>query len=283
MEVVVLKELGFCFGVSKAVEKLDEVLEKESEKIYVTGDLIHNKNFLKKYEGKNVVFDEDISRYTERGIAIIRAHGISDEERQKMKSNPNLLKIIDTTCPYVLRVHYLTKKMVKEGYHVVIIGDENHPETRGYYLNIKDNATVISSEKDICKIPKVKKIAVFPQTTMNYHEFKEIVKNLVTEFDEVRVFKTICPPVYNRQISAEVLAKESDLIIVLGGYNSSNTKKLKEICSKYTEAIHIENIKQLDLNVLKNKKKVGIVAGTSTPQSIIQEAFDFLTNYKETV
>ncbi|MFN4244566.1 MAG: 4-hydroxy-3-methylbut-2-enyl diphosphate reductase [Brevinematia bacterium] len=280
MEVIVLEDIGFCFGVRKAVEKLDEVLEKESEKIYVTGDLIHNKAFLKKYEGKNVEFNEDISKYTEKGIAIIRAHGISDREREQMNSNPNLLKVIDTTCPYVLRVHYLTKKMVKEGYHVVIVGDVNHPETRGYYLNVKDNATIISSEKEIDKIPKVKKIAVFAQTTMNYREFRDIVKNLLTDFDEVRVFRTICPPVYNRQVSAELLAKECDLIVVLGGYNSSNTKKLRDICAMYTQAVHIENINQLNLSVLRGKKKVGIVAGTSTPDSVIQEAYNFLRQFE---
>lgn len=279
MEVEVAKDIGFCFGVRKAIDRLDEILEKESVKVYVTGDLIHNKDFLKRYENKNVEFNQDVDSYSEKGIAIIRAHGISDEERRKLNSNPNLLKVIDASCPYVLRVHYLTKKMAKEGYHIVIIGEVTHPETRGYYLNVKDNATVINSVEEIRNIPKVKKIAVFAQTTMNYHKFKSIVAELVTEFDEVRVFMTICPPVYNRQKSVEELSKECDLMIVLGGYNSSNTKKLRDICAKYTEAIHIENLSQLDVSILKGKKKVGIAAGTSTPDWIIQEVYEFLKNY----
>lgn len=273
------KEIGFCFGVRKAVDKLDEILQKTDKKIYVTGDLIHNKDFLERYKDKNITFSENVESYSDRGIAIIRAHGISDEERAKLMSNPNLEKVIDASCPYVLRVHYLTKKMVKEGYHIVIIGDANHPETRGYYLNVKDNATVIDSKDKIHTIPSVKKIAVFAQTTMNYHKFKEFVCELIDKFDEVRVFMTICPPVLTRQKSVEELSKECDLMIVLGGYNSSNTKKLRDICAKYTEAVHIENIHQLDLSVLKGKRKVGIAAGTSTPDWIIMEAYNFLKNY----
>lgn len=280
MEVEIAKEIGFCFGVRKAVEKLDDIIEKENEKIYVTGDLIHNKDVLKKYEGKNIEFNQDVSSYVDRGIVVIRAHGISDEEREKIRSNPNIMKVLDASCPYVLRLHYLTKKMVKEGYHVVIIGDANHPETRGYYLNVKDNATVIGSVEEIQNIPKVKKIALFAQTTMSYQKFKEIAKELLDKFDEVRVFMTICPPVYERQKSVEELSKNCDLMIVLGGYNSSNTKKLRDLCSKYTEAIHIENIHQLDLNILKGKRKVGIAAGTSTPDWIIEEAYNFLRNYQ---
>ncbi|MCX8029847.1 MAG: 4-hydroxy-3-methylbut-2-enyl diphosphate reductase [Brevinematales bacterium] len=279
MEVEIAKDVGFCFGVRKAVDKLDEVLNTQKEKVYVTGDLIHNKDFLKKYDGKNVEFNEDISSYNERGLVVIRAHGISDSEREKLKNNPNLVEIIDASCPYVLRVHYLTKKMVKEGYHIVIIGESSHPETRGYYLNVKDNATVVYSKEEINNIPRVKKIAVFPQTTMNYQKFKSIVSELVTEFGEVRVFMTICPPVYNRQKSVEELSKECDLMVVLGGYNSSNTKKLRDLCARYTEAIHIENISQLDTSILKGKKKVGIAAGTSTPDWIINEAYQFLKNY----
>lgn len=279
MEVELAKEIGFCFGVRKAVDKLDEILEKTDEKIYVTGDLIHNKDFLEKYKDKNITFSENVESYNEKGIAIIRAHGISDEERSKLMSNPNLDKVIDASCPYVLRVHYLTKKMVKEGYHIVIIGDANHPETRGYYLNVKDNATVIDSKEKINTIPNVKRIAVFAQTTMNYHKFKDFVSELIDKFDEVRVFMTICPPVFNRQKSVEELAKECDLMVVLGGYNSSNTRKLRDICAKYTEAVHVENIHQLDLSILKGKKKVGIAAGTSTPDWIIMEAYNFLKNY----
>lgn len=279
MEVEIAKEIGFCFGVKKATEKLDEIISKENKKIYVTGMLIHNEDFLSKYKDRNIEFNEDVSSYNEMGIVVIRAHGISDEERKIISSNTNVEKVIDATCPYVLRVHYLTKKMVKEGYHIVIVGEKNHPETRGYYLNVKDNATVIKNSEEIDSIPKVKKIAVFAQTTMNYEKFKEIVKELVVQFDEVRVFMTICPPVYNRQKSVEELSKSCDLMIVLGGYNSANTKKLRELCAKYTEAIHIENIRQLDVNVLKGKKKIGIAAGTSTPDWVIQEAYEFIKNY----
>ncbi|MGC8767496.1 MAG: 4-hydroxy-3-methylbut-2-enyl diphosphate reductase [Brevinematia bacterium] len=279
MEVELAKEIGFCFGVRKATEKLEEIVSKEDGKIYVTGMLIHNKDFISRYEGKNIEFNEDVSNYKERGIVIIRAHGISDEERRIINSNPNVENVIDATCPYVLRVHYLTKKMVKEGYHIVIVGEKDHPETRGYYLNVKDNATVIKTVEEIDSIPKVKKIAVFAQTTMNYEKFKEVVKELVVNFDEVRVFMTICPPVYNRQKSVEELSKECDLMIVLGGYNSANTKKLRDLCAKYTEAIHIENIRQLDVSILKGRKKVGIAAGTSTPDWIINEAYEFIKNY----
>ncbi|MEN2998492.1 MAG: 4-hydroxy-3-methylbut-2-enyl diphosphate reductase [Brevinematia bacterium] len=276
MEIEIAKEIGFCFGVRKAIEKLDETLEKENEKVYITGELIHNKDLLKKYEGKKVEFNQDISSYNERGIVIIRSHGISDEEREKINSNPNVIKVIDATCPYVLRVHQLTKKMYKDGYHIVIIGEADHPETRGYYLNIKDRATVINSKEEISKIPKVKKVAVFAQTTMDYQKFKEIVGEMVTEFEEIRTFTTICPPVYNRQKSAEELSKRCDLVIILGGYNSSNTKKLRDLCAKYTDTVHIENIRQLDPKTLEGKRKIGIVAGTSTPDWIIEEAYNFL-------
>jgi 4-hydroxy-3-methylbut-2-enyl diphosphate reductase len=278
MEVEIAKDIGFCFGVRKAIESLDKVVDEYSkEEIYVTGELVHNKDAIKKYKESNVKFSQNIDEYN--GIVVIRAHGISDEEREKIKSNPNVKKIIDTTCPYVLRVHYLTKKMVKEGYHIIIIGEKDHPETRGYYLNVKDNCTVIEPSVGIKELPKVKKVAVFAQTTMNYEKFKEIVKELVTEFDETRIFMTICPPVINRQKSVVELSKECDLMVILGGYNSSNTKKLRDLCAKYTEAVHVERINQLNPEILKGKRKVGIAAGTSTPDWIIQEAYEFLKNY----
>ncbi len=282
MEVEIAKEVGFCFGVRKAVDNLDNILEKNQDKyIYVTGPLIHNSEFLKKYENKNVDFSNNLDRVSENSVILIRAHGISDEERKKImeKASETNSKVIDSSCPYVLRVHYFTKKMVNEGYHIVIIGDKDHPETRGYYLNVKDHCTVIKSSEEISMIPKVKKIAVFAQTTMNNQKFKEIAKDLLTEFDEVRVFMTICPPVLNRQKSVVELAKNVDLMVVLGGYNSSNTKKLKEICEKYTQAVHIQRIHELDLKILEGKKKVGIAAGTSTPDWIIDEAYQFLKNY----
>lgn len=278
MKIKVAGEVGFCFGVKRAIAKVDELLNKEKEKIYVTGELIHNREFLRTYEGRNIEFNENVSEYG-RGIAVIRAHGISDEEREKLMSNPNVIRVIDASCPYVLRVHHLTKKMVKEGYHVVIVGEPDHPETRGYYLNVAQNATVISSEKEIHKVPRVKKIAVFAQTTMDYRKFKRTVGELVTMFDEVRVFMSICPPVYKRQVSAEEISKSCDLVIVLGGVNSSNTRRLRDICAENTETVHLENINQIDLNLLKGKRTVGLVAGTSTPDWVVKEAIIFLENY----
>jgi len=279
MEVEIAKEIGFCFGVRKAIEALDKVINESDGKIYVTGELVHNREALKKYEAEGVRFTTDVNEYSD--TVVIRAHGISDEERERIKSNSNIKKIVDATCPYVLRVHHLTKKMAEEGYHIIIIGEKDHPETRGYYLNVKDKCTVIEPSVDIkeMKLPRVKRVAIFAQTTMDYEKFKEIVKEMVTEFDEARVFMTICPPVVNRQKSVIQLSKECDLIIVLGGYNSSNTKKLRDLCAKYTESLHIERISELDTNILKGKKKVGIAAGTSTPDWIIQEAYEFLKSY----
>lgn len=279
MEVIISEEIGFCSGVRLALKKLDELTEKEKNtKIYSIGEIIHNKDVVENYKKKGVIITEKIEE-TKDGIGVVRAHGLPMSVVNKAKEEG--YKIIDATCPFVRKISSIIEEEIKKGFKIFLIGEKDHPEVIASSYDYRDYVTIIDytnfkPEEFNCKFNKC---AIISQTTLEEEIFIEIAKYFLSHCYETHIYNTICPATKRRQKSAMDTAKNVDLMIVLGGKKSSNTKRLYEKCSRIKKTLHLERITEIDPEVLKNIKKVGITAGTSTPDWIIEEAIEFLKKY----
>ena len=276
MEVIRAKTAGFCFGVKRAVDTVYEQLEKASESttIYTYGPIIHNEEVVKDMKQKGVIVlqsEAELDALTE-GTVIIRSHGVEKAIYDKL--NAKGIKIVDATCPFVKKIHNIVQKESTNGNYIIIVGNPQHPEVEGIrgWAGIK--AVVVQTKEDIDKliIPENEKACVVSQTTFNYNKFQELVEIVNEKGYDIIVLNTICNATEERQTEAERIAKEVDAMIVIGGRASSNTQKLFEICKKECEnTYYIQTIKDLDLTRLKSTDNVGITAGASTPNNIIEE------------
>lgn len=282
MEIIVGKTSGFCAGVAKAVnETLDEANKNES-KLYCLGELVHNNDVIKELEQKGVTFIENIEDAD--GKTIIRAHGVPKEIYEK--ANKLGIEIIDLTCPNVLKIHNIAEKYANDGYYIFLVGGKKHPETIGSYSFCGENSSIIESLDDIenaitnLKISNLKKVLVIVQTTYSIKGFEEIcidIKNKISEEIEIEIKNTICMATELRQRETEELSKNVDAMLIIGGKNSSNTKKLYEVSIKNCKNVYlVENKSEIELSKLKDFNKIGIMAGASTPKNVIEEACEYL-------
>ncbi len=269
MQIIIAKKKGFCFGVRRAIQIVFKELIK-NEKIVSYGDLIHNPQMVEFLKQRGVKTIKNIEEIPPLSRVIIRAHGISPEERKKLQRKK--VKIIDATCPKVYRVQMIVKKCIKEGKEVIIIGDKTHSEVKGLMGYAKNRAEIAENEKEFEKIikkKKEKKLCIVVQTTQNRRRFEKI-KKLVKSRKNVELYDTICEETDERQEEARKLAKICDAVIVVGGKNSANTRRLAEIIREEGKiAFHIEREKELPTDI-KKFKKIGVTAGASTPDWLIQ-------------
>lgn len=268
MEIKVAKNAGFCFGVNKAV-KTSFDLNYDGNK-YTMGELIHNRNVIEQLEKKGIKAINNLDQLKEGDCVIIRAHGIGEKAYDDLKGLN--VEIIDATCPYVKRIHEIVKKEYESGNKIVIVGDREHPEIIGINGWCEGKALIISHEKEAEQLPYYdQKAAVVSQTTFKRAKYEDICEVLKKKFAFVLKFDTICNATVQRQSEADKLSKEVDVMIVIGGKNSSNTQKLFEICKENcSETYLIENADELPL-FDKNARTVGITAGASTPEMVIKE------------
>lgn len=276
MEVIVAKNSGFCFGVKRAVELVYNQTGKSN--IYTFGPIIHNEDVVNdlSVKGVRIINSIEEAKNLEKGIVIIRAHGIPASYYEKLTKAGH--EIVDATCPFVLKIHRIVKKATENNEFVVIIGDEKHPEVQGIMGSAKGNCIVIDNEKDaeffIENNPNSrKKLCIVSQTTFNYNKFKYLVEIFEKKsYDTIGVLNTICNATEDRQTEAESLAATVDAMIVIGGRNSSNTQKLYDICKNVCEhTYYIQNADDMDYTELCGMSRVGITAGASTPNRIIEE------------
>uniref|UniRef100_A0A7C3NDT3 4-hydroxy-3-methylbut-2-enyl diphosphate reductase n=1 Tax=candidate division WOR-3 bacterium TaxID=2052148 RepID=A0A7C3NDT3_UNCW3 len=279
MKIVVAKNSGFCFGVKRAMKIIDDLEKFSKEKpLYTLGPIIHNPQVVDSLEEKGIFPLEDVSK-VKKGSLILRTHGVEKKLLDKIKRKN--IKYIDATCPFVANAHNYVKKLFKEGYLVVIFGEKDHPEILAINSQIDNKGIVVEKKEDVKKIFNLKdrKIGVISQTTQSLEKFKEIVCELMDNFKEIYVVNTICNATSLRQNSAVEVAKKVDLMLVIGGKNSGNTKRLFQICYALNKnTFHIETYKEIESfkeKVLKSKS-VGLVAGASTPDWIIDEVVNFL-------
>lgn len=278
MEVILAKSAGFCFGVKRAVQTVYEQVEKGG-KIYTYGPIIHNDEVVKDLEKKGVVVinsKEELEKLTE-GTVIIRSHGVPKEICQIIEKRG--LQCVDATCPFVKRIHGIVEKESEQGSQIVIIGNENHPEVEGIKGWSGTPATVIESEEEAqnFQTKENEKICLVSQTTFNYNKFKDLVEIFQKKGYNVSVVNTICSATEERQTEAKEIAALVDVMIVVGGTHSSNTRKLYEICSRECEQTYfIQTLDDLHLDIPKAVRLIGITAGASTPNNIIEEVQNYV-------
>ena len=275
MEVRLAKTAGFCFGVKRAVETVyEQVKTCEGEQIYTYGPIIHNEEVVKdmREKGVKVIRSEEELQNLTTGVVIIRSHGVPKRIYTLMEERG--LRIVDATCPFVKKIHRIVEKESREGKHIVIIGDALHPEVQGIRGWSESDVTIIKTEEEAHDffVPEGTKVCVVSQTTFNYNKFKYLVEILSEKSYDIFVVNTICSATKERQTEAESIAKEVDVMIVIGDKHSSNTQKLFEICSHACENTHyIQTLDELDMNQLQSVRTVGITAGASTPNNLIEE------------
>ena len=255
MNVILAKSAGFCFGVKRAVDTVYErILEKEP--LYTFGPIIHNEEVVRDLEKKGVVVVNDMDELAGKpqGTVIIRAHGVERGVCEKIQTLG--FSIVDATCPFVLKIHRLVERYSGEDCHIVIVGNASHPEEEAEKYDASHG----------------KKVCIVSQTTFNYNKFQELVEIIKEKGYDIIVLNTICNATEERQTEARVIAEQVDAMIVIGGRNSSNTQKLFEICkNECKNTYYIQTVKDLDLAEVRSVDNVGITAGASTPNNIIEE------------
>ena len=283
MEVITAKNAGFCFGVKKAVDMVEnQAKDNTGKNIYTYGPIIHNEEVVKSLEEKGVHAvrsKEELDKIAcdTNNVMIIRSHGISKAEQDDLVKKG--FEIIDATCPFVKRIHNTVREESEKGKHIIIIGNKNHPEDEGIMGWSTTPPTVIESleEVDDISFEKDTSYCVVAQTTFNHNKFKEIVEKIQTLGYDVNVVTTICNATYERQSESRKIAAKVDTMIVIGDTHSSNSKKLYEICKEECEDTHfIQTLDDLNLDLTKSVRLVGITAGASTPDYIIEEVQNYV-------
>jgi 4-hydroxy-3-methylbut-2-enyl diphosphate reductase len=268
------KNSGFCFGVKRAINLAMDA-SKNHDKIVTLGSIIHNPQMVNKLKKAGISSVNDIKEIKDQAT-IIRSHGIPKETYEYLSKLG--IDIIDATCPYVSKTQKYAMELSEAGYPIVIMGDDQHPEVIALKSYIKTTAIVIKNADEL-KYEKFKKVALLSQTTKNIEDFKKIMLKLLEMSEEIRVINTICNATDVRQKSTFELAKESDIMIVVGGKNSSNTKMLAKISGKIIETFHIEEASELKKEWFTNKRRIGITAGASTPDWIIVEVYNKIIEF----
>lgn len=276
MKVSKADALGTCFGVRDAIEEAMDPMFKGN--LTVIGQLVHNPQIVQKLRDNGVKIVDSLDQQIDTENVMITAHGAARSVHERAKEMG--FKVYDATCPLVMRVHKSIAKLLQEGFFPVVIGQESHVEVRGIVTDLP-NYTVIADESDFEKIKDKPKIGIVSQTTQQtkhvyplVEKMKEL-KNADGSPKEIKFIDTICKPTKDRQKAVDKLSDEVDTMVVVGGYNSSNTMKLKKVCEdKNIPAFHIERAQQIEKDWFRGKTHIGITAGTSTPHWVIDEIYE---------
>ena len=275
-ELTIAKSAGFCFGVTRAVNMVYEAIEKEDVPIYTYGPIIHNDEVVKDMEknGVTVINDLDELSSHEKGVMIIRSHGISKAEYDRIKNCG--FEVLNATCPFVSKIHRYVEDYSSKGYDIIIVGSPKHPEVCGIkgWADEKCHVTIINSPEDAENYMKnsTKKLCIVSQTTFNYNKFQDLVEKISKTYYDILVLNTICNATEVRQTEARKVAQCSDVMIVIGDRHSSNTQKLFEICkNECKNTYYIQTSDEMDYTQIRSNNNVGITAGASTPNNIIEE------------
>lgn len=274
IEVRLVGGAGFCYGVKRALEIASTVLQRHPGPVYTLGPLIHHRQVIDELEKagiKTCYHPEEI----QKGCLIIRSHGLHPGLVQQMKEKG--LEIADATCPYVRRAQRLAQQLYEEGYPIVLVGESNHPEVIGIRGYVGEKLMVLSGPEEVGKLPKVYRLGVIAQTTQTLENFQQVIDRLIFRVKELRVFNTICTYTIRRQKETANLAKKVELMLVVGGKNSSNTKKLAEISRQVgVLTYHIETANEIQSDWLVGKGKIGITGGASTPAESLFRVIEHL-------
>lgn len=277
MKVLVADKSGFCPGVKNAISLAEKVLDNE-KCVYSLGPIIHNNDVVKKLAANGLRTVQSIEEIPS-GTVLIRSHGAAPQEISKLKEQG--MKIVDATCVLVKRVQHIASELASQGYKVVVIGNKDHPEVKAVVGSAED-VIVIADESDLRKLPVDSKLGVVCQTTQSPEYFSQMLCAICRYgFSELKAINTLCKEAVKRQKSAVEICEKVDIMFVLGGLESANTRKLAELCKVHNqETYHLQNRSELDTNILLGKKTAGVTAGASTPDWVISEFVEKLRKFE---
>lgn len=266
--IEIAEKSGVCFGVERALRLAESALKDSPQPVYTLGALIHNPIVVAELEEQGICLANQIED-ADCGTLVIRAHGVPPQTI--IEAEQKGLTVIDATCPFVKRAHDAVDELVKGGYQVVILGEPGHPEVEGIKGHAAPDAFVISSPDELTSVNLRARVGLVVQTTQTEERLQQVVSLMLPHVHELRVYNTICAATRERQEAAAELAADCDVMIVIGGKNSGNTRRLAEICSGLClNTHHIQSSDELESSWFENAKHIGITAGASTPQSHIQ-------------
>ncbi|HPT83327.1 MAG TPA: 4-hydroxy-3-methylbut-2-enyl diphosphate reductase, partial [Limnochordia bacterium] len=281
MEIILADAAGFCFGVKRALSLTNQVLREvdPATPIYTLGPLIHNPQVVAQLEAQGVrVLDQPGEASS--GVVIVRSHGIAPKVLEELQELNH--EVVDATCPFVQRAMRWAKQLRDEGYQVIIVGDRFHPEVQAILGYAGETAHVVSNPQEIRKLPIASRVGVIAQTTQSVQNFEACVDELVGKVEDLKTFDTICTATEQRQKSARELAAKVDVMVVIGGRNSANTKRLAEICQEQgTVTYHIETPDELQREWFARARRVGVTAGASTPDWLIEGVLTRMSEFSE--
>ena len=273
MKVIVAEKYGFCAGVRNAISTAEKVLA-EKGRVYSLGPIIHNPGVVERLAKKGLVTVDDVEQIPAGATVLIRSHGAGSQEMAHLKEK--YADIVDATCVLVKRMQQIAMQMEEQGYKVVIVGDQNHPEVRAV-VGCTKGAVVVGNESDISTIGSGR-LGIVCQTTQSPEFFSEMLSAIAKAgFDEMKVINTLCKEAIKRQQAAVELCMKVDIMFVLGGRESANTRKLAELCKKYNnKTFHLQNWDEFDKKLVFGSRTAGVTAGASTPQWIIDDFVEHL-------
>jgi 4-hydroxy-3-methylbut-2-enyl diphosphate reductase len=260
--IIVAEDQGFCWGVRRALDIVEQY-----DQVYIFGDLIHNKQVVKQLEERGKQIIHEVTGAESRPV-VITAHGTTIENLETFKRLN--LDIVDTTCPLVSKIYKVGESLEKQGYRIIIIGDKNHVEVKGIASRM-NQPIIIKDEAELKTVSLPDKVGIICQSTFSEEKFQKIAAQIQQRVKEAKIRNTTCSPTKKRQEAADKLAQQVDIMIVVGGYHSSNTRKLKEITSRYVISYHVETADQLQKEWFEDKNEIGITSGASTSDWIVDE------------
>lgn len=279
MEIIIANNSGLCYGVKRALRIAKETINKKNKKVFTLGDLIHNPQVIADLEKRGISSIENLNDIKE-GTVIIRSHGVSPDIYMMLaKKN---IEIVDATCPIVKKIQKLVEDLAEAEDEIIIVGNKEHPEIKGLIGYSKGKGIIIENEQQAKSFPPKKERAILAQSTQDLYLFEKVVAVLIERTEELKVYNTICQFTQTRQKSTSDLAFHVDTLFIIGGKNSSNTRKLYQISKRILPNTYfIETAAQITPEMLKRAKKIGLSGGASTPPEAIQEAVDKIkTSFK---
>lgn len=283
-DIIVASPRGFCAGVVRAIATVKNTLKIYGQPVYVLHEIVHNKHVIKELEKSGAVFVEELSDIPKGKIGIFSAHGVSvNIEKDAAKLG---IKTIDATCPLVSSIHRIVEKYHSQSYNIIIIGHHNHPEVEGTAGRIDSNVYVVANEDEALglSLANQEKCAYVTQTTLSQGDIDSIREILVQRFPKIQSSKSnICYATQNRQNAVKQLARIADIILVVGSKNSSNSNRLKEVAERAgVQAFLIDDKNDIDLEWFEGKKKIGITAGASAPERLVEGVVEWLGQHWQT-
>jgi (E)-4-hydroxy-3-methyl-but-2-enyl pyrophosphate reductase len=270
MEIIIAKNTGLCYGVKRALKIAQETRRRRDGRVATLGDLIHNPQVIDDLRGRGIAAAEDLAELKD-GTVIVRSHGVSPNVYAALRKRK--LEVVDATCPIVKRIQELVARLAEEGREIIIVGNQEHPESKGLIGYSRGRGRIVESVEQAERLPHKKKRAVLAQSTQDLYLFGRVAAALIEKTAELQVYNTICHSTQTRQRATSELAAKVDVLFIVGGKTSSNTRKLYEISRRILPRTHfIESADQIKPRMLHGAKTIGISGGASTPPEAIEAA-----------